>query len=282
MSGPQIARLGDVELEYALAGDGPELVWCHGLGQNLETERRLAEALVRDHRVLWYSSRGHGRSTPVQTADDCGYAVFARDLDRLLDHLGFDRPLLAGGSHGASTVLRHALDVPGRGRALLLVAPGANTLERPEPERLALERHRISYLVDRPTGTGPGVDTTPPYRLGAPEPVPASGAELVAAVSRCDVVGLAHTMRTVPDQAAVDAPRLTAVAVPTHVIAWDGDVVLHPLAVAQALVELIPGATLQVIERPVQALPAEIAVLGAELIRDWASQQGSPASALSR
>ena len=120
-----MARLvsDDVELELEVRGEGPELVWLHGLSGSLEESRPLCEALSSTYRVLWYSTRGHGRSTAARSRDRYSYDVIADDLQRVLDHVGWERPVVAGGSHGANTALRHALRHPGRSRALLLVAP---------------------------------------------------------------------------------------------------------------------------------------------------------------
>ncbi|MCW2544538.1 MAG: 3-oxoadipate enol-lactone hydrolase, partial [Frankiales bacterium] len=60
---------GDVELDYEVRGEGPPLVWLHGLSGSLDESRPLCERLAKDFTVLWYSSRGHGRSSPVHEKD---------------------------------------------------------------------------------------------------------------------------------------------------------------------------------------------------------------------
>jgi 3-oxoadipate enol-lactonase len=253
-----------VALEYEIAGSGPDLVWCHGLGGCLETERRMAEALAADFRVLWFSSRGHGRSTPILEPEGYTYSLFARDLSRLLDHAGLDRPLCAGGSHGANTLLRHQAERPGRARALCLVAPGGNALRRPEPDVLSGIQTLVAIaraagrdgMVQAATGQIPGT--------------PGADEQMVAAVDSCDLDSLAAAMSLVPDQNAVDAAALAGFDLPVHVMAWDNDPIIHPIAVARELVARIPGATFQEIERIATLTPAETAQLGARVLRDWA------------
>ena len=143
------AQVRGVELDYEVLGDGPELVWLHGLSGSLEESRPLCEALARDFRVLWYSSRGHGASTCLPSRAGYDYDEFADDLQALLDHVGFTRPVVGGGSHGANTALRYAVRHPGRARALLLVAHGANALRRPKRLMWALVRAHVDLEVMR-------------------------------------------------------------------------------------------------------------------------------------
>jgi pimeloyl-ACP methyl ester carboxylesterase len=253
-----------VSLEYEIAGSGPELVWCHGLGGCLESERRAAEALARDFRVLWFSSRGHGRSTPILDADRYTYALFARDLSRLLDHAGFEHPLCAGGSHGANTLLRHESLWPGRARALCLIAPGGNALRRPAPEVL----QGIQMLIAMAAAAGR--DGMVQAATGQIPGAPGADQVLIDAVDSCDLESLAAAMSLVPDQGAVDAAALSAFDVPTHVIAWDGDPVIHPIALARELASLIPGATFEEIVRITTLSGEQVAALAAEVIGRWA------------
>ncbi|HZS15261.1 MAG TPA: alpha/beta fold hydrolase [Candidatus Dormibacteraeota bacterium] len=253
-----------VSLEYEIAGEGPQLVWCHGLGGCLETERRTMELLARDFQVLWFSSRGHGRSTPIVDRERYAYSLFARDLSRLLDHAGWENPLCAGGSHGANTLLRHQATHPGRARALCLIAPGGNALRRPEPQVL----EGIGTLIAMASAAGR--DGMVQAATGQIPGAPGADQVLIDAVDSCDLESLAAAMSLVPDQNAVDAGALPSFDLPVHVIAWDGDPIIHPIAVARELVSLIPGATFQEIERILTLTGEEVARLGAEVMGTWA------------
>ncbi len=271
MSGPNIttargdgiaffAHVNGVRIEAARIGEGPDIVWCHGLTGNLEDGRLSAETTAaRGFRVTWFSCRGHGRSTPVTTKEECAYYHFADDLSALIDHLGIDRPLLAGGSHGSNTILSHEAIHPGRARALLCVAPGGNSLEKPGGWKWAGLR-----LVHW-NGARKGPDGVARLALGPnPDPI------LAAAYKTHDPASILFAMRNIPAQAAVDIAALRRFAVPVHIAAWDKDPVIHPIAVARRIAAAIPGATFEQIDRVTTLPAAEVAVLVADLLERWA------------
>ena len=254
----------DVELEVEVVGEGPELVWLHGLSGSLEDGRPVVDRLKGDFRVLHYSTRGHGRSTPLLDRSRYGYGRIAHDLATVLDAVGFTRPLLVGGSHGANTILRHEADFPGRARGLLLIAPGGNALRRPPALRFALlrlalwrgSRKGLDGLIELCTGTHPDDPRADPH--------------LVAAMRTHDLASLRVAMRHIADQQAVDPAALPRFEVPTHVLAWDDDPVIHPIATARRVAELIPGATFAEIDRVEGLSAAQVAELAASNIRAWA------------
>ena len=238
---------GDVELEYEVLGDGPELVWLHGLSGSLAESRPLVRALATRFRVLSYSTRGHGGSTPVHERGRYHYDVIADDLQRMLDHVGFEHPVVAGGSHGANTALRHAVRYPGRARALLLVAPGANALARPRRPHWWLVRGHVRLAAWRGephvVKAITGID---PRRPGLDE---VSLAKVEAARTH-DLASLLSAMRLIPDQQVIDPAVLPALALPTTVAAWDKDPLIHPIAVARRIAALMPRAEFVEIAKP--------------------------------
>lgn len=254
-------RRESAELEYAVAGDGPELVWLHGLGGNLEADNRLAARLSRSHKVLWYSSRFHGRSRAPTTRVECGYDRYADDLAAVLDAAGFARPLLAGGSHGANTILRHEQRHPGRARALLLIAPGGNSIRRVPMHHLAA----VLWARRRAVRRGRILELAFGEQLADPQ--------MAAAAASHDPDAVAFAMRYLVPQRAVDPAALTAFGVPTEVLAWAGDPVLHPLAIARRVAELVPGATFTEIDRRPDLSIDETADYAASVILDWSDRQ---------
>jgi 3-oxoadipate enol-lactonase len=238
------ADLGDVTLEYDVLGSGPEVVWLHGLSGSLEESRPLCERLARDFRVLWYSTRGHGRSTAVLQRERYTYDAIATDLQGLLDHVGFARPVLAGGSHGANTILRHELRHPGRARAALLVAPGANALRRPPRPQWWLVRAHVRLSHRR----GPAAFAA---ALTGDD-------ELArAAFATHDDASIMAAMRHIADQRVIAPEALRGFDLPMLVAAWDRDPLIHPIAVARRIAELVPGARFQEIPRAVDLTPEQ-------------------------
>lgn len=234
-----------VELEYDVLGDGPDLVWAHGLTETLASSMPLCRELARDHRVLVFSSRGHGRSSPVLERGRYSYDLMADDLAALCDHVGFERPFLAGGSHGANTILRHELRHPGRARGLVLVAPGANALRRPRRWAWMLIRAHTLHAAWR------GEHAVIKAITGQDPRDPSHDPDVVAAARTHDMTSLLAAMRWVPNQQVVPPDALRHFDVPTVVAAWPGDPLIHPIDVARRIAALVPGAEFVEISREV-------------------------------
>jgi pimeloyl-ACP methyl ester carboxylesterase len=260
----RIAVEPDVEVEAEVVGSGPELVWLHGLSGSLEDGRPVVERLAERFRVLHYSTRGHGRSTPLLDRRRYGYGRIADDLAAVLDATGFDRPLLVGGSHGANTILRHQAEHPGRARGLMLIAPGGNALRRPPALHFALLRLSLWR------GSRKGMDGLIELCTGFHPDDPRADPHLVAAMRSHDLASLRVAMRRIPDQRAVDPQALPAFTVPTHVLGWAADPVIHPIAVARQIADLVPGGTFQEIQRVAGLSAAQVADVAAVEINRWA------------
>ena len=126
--GSAIAHTRCGPIEYAVAGDGPPVLFVHGAGggydQGLEFSRPLAHS---GFRIIAVSRFGYLR-TPLPrdgsaTAQADAYAC-------LLDALGIRRVAVIGGSAGAPSSVQFALRYPHRITALVLVVP---TLYVPRP-----------------------------------------------------------------------------------------------------------------------------------------------------
>jgi N-formylmaleamate deformylase len=111
-----------MRLHYVRSGgDGPPLVFAHGVGDDGWCWRVVAEALAPAYDVVLVDARGHGRS--AEPADGYGAAVQADDLRWLISALALDSPVLVGHSMGAMTVLALAATTPALPRALVLEDP---------------------------------------------------------------------------------------------------------------------------------------------------------------
>ncbi len=260
----RVAVEPDVEVEVEVVGDGPELVWLHGLSGSLDDGRPVVDRLAERFRVLHYSTRGHGRSTPLLDKQRYGYGRIADDLTAVLDAVGFARPLLVGGSHGANTILRHEAERPGRARGLMLIAPGGNALRRPPTLQFALLRLSVWR------GSRRGMDGLIELCTGFHPDDPRADPHLVAAMRTHDLASLRVAMRHIPDQRAADPAALPGFRVPTHVLGWDGDPVIHPIAVARQIATLVPGATFQEIDRVAGLSAAQVADIATAEINRWA------------
>ena len=231
------------------AGEGTPVVLLHGLTATKRYVVMGSSSLQRSgHRVVAYDARGHGASAPAPSPEAYEYADLAADLLDLLDDRGIDRAVLAGASMGAHTILRVALEHPGRVAGLCVITPAFEPAEHHDEARLA----RWDRLADG-LRTG-GVEG---FVAAYGEPgVPEQWQETVLRVIRQRLSqhehpeAVADALRVVPRSVPFDGiDALAAIDAPTVVVA-DRDEADpgHPLHVGEAYAEAIPGARLVVEE----------------------------------
>lgn len=106
--------------ERNTSGPAGAVVLVHGLGGNLAFWYwGVARPLARQHEVVAYDLRGHGRSELVPG----GYTIedMTGDLLGLLEQTGIERAHLVGHSFGGGVALNAAIRAPERVRSLTLV-----------------------------------------------------------------------------------------------------------------------------------------------------------------
>ncbi len=134
--------IGDVELAYEdTGGDGPAVVFVHGLGGSIYAWRsQLMECRRRGLRGVAYDQRGAGRCAKPPGP----YSVegWAADLEALLDGLGIERAALAGHSGGCMVAEHAAVRVPERVAALALC--GGALRWRPEADEVFERRAELA------------------------------------------------------------------------------------------------------------------------------------------
>lgn len=130
-----VAGAGGTRLHAELYGppDAPPIVLVHGWTCSTRFWRLQIHDLARDHRVVAFDLRGHGRS--AAPADrDWSLDVLAEDLERVLvECVGDERPaVLAGHSLGAMTIASWAWrfndSVGPRAKATALINTGLGDL----------------------------------------------------------------------------------------------------------------------------------------------------------
>ena len=118
---------------YEVAGEGLPFVFVHGGlggGKGGELFRRThMTALAQHARVIAFDRRAAGRSE--EPLAGYGFADFVADIAALLDHLRYDRAVLAGASAGGPQVLQFALDYPDRVLGLVLGSTATQTVRVP-------------------------------------------------------------------------------------------------------------------------------------------------------
>jgi 3-oxoadipate enol-lactonase len=112
--------VNNISTYYETEGTGRPLVLIHGHTLNLRMWDAQVPVLVRDHRVVRYDMRGHGRSDSPPTG--YAYPIYAEDLSSLLNYIGVEHAGLVGFSAGAAVALEFALRYPARVDSLILAS----------------------------------------------------------------------------------------------------------------------------------------------------------------
>lgn len=110
------------ELWYLDSGQGPAVLFIHGLLGSHRDWAHLVGALDDRHRVLAPDLFGHGASE--KPMGDYSLGAHAATLRDLLDRLGVDRVTLVGHSLGGGIALQFCYLFPGRVDRLVLVSSG--------------------------------------------------------------------------------------------------------------------------------------------------------------
>ena len=116
------AMLNGHEFAYLDSGEGPALLFIHGLTGSHRNWALLVEKLDIDHRVVAPDLFGHGASAKVM--GDYSLGAHAATLRDLLDLLGIDRVTLVGHSFGGGIAMQFCYLFPERVERLVLVASG--------------------------------------------------------------------------------------------------------------------------------------------------------------
>lgn len=136
---------GRIAYEEAGPQKGRAIVLVHEAIADRRMWDREFAILSEHHRVVRYDLRGYGGSTPATAP----YSSI-EDLDRLLDHLKLERPLLVGASMGGRVALDLVVAHPGRVGGLLLISPGFSGMDYPMfPSGVFDEDERASKAANR-------------------------------------------------------------------------------------------------------------------------------------
>jgi pimeloyl-ACP methyl ester carboxylesterase len=119
-----------VNIHYEIIGDGPAVVLLHGFGASMSGSPMPETILtgVAGHRLIGMDIRGFGLSGRPDGPESYGVET-ARDVIRLLDHLGIEQADLFGFSMGGIIALKTAALYPDRIRSLVLGGQGWASLD---------------------------------------------------------------------------------------------------------------------------------------------------------
>jgi pimeloyl-ACP methyl ester carboxylesterase len=223
-------RSGDVELAVEVSGQGPPLLFAHGLSANRGVTLEELSPLADRFRVIAFDQRGHGDSTPIIDPRLYDPDAMAQDMEAILDHLRIESATVGGESMGAATALLFARARPERVEALLLVAPAFGA--EPNPDR-----RRLRGLADEIDSEGfEGFLANSAQRLSTRFGAPPEVVRYIGAMHRTHrPESLSTAFRTVPDWiVSEDVSALVSRRTPVGLVAWEGDPT-HPMALARRL-----------------------------------------------
>jgi pimeloyl-ACP methyl ester carboxylesterase len=229
-------------------GEGPALIWSHGLLHPIALEELtpLRELLdgMQERRVVRYDARGHGGSAAGSTDAANRWDQLGADLLELASALDLGRFVAAGASMGVAASLQAALLAPERIAALLLLIPP--TAWESRPAQAGLYRAMAQILDEKGSGAlVEVVEETLRAQPVAPGFEPAQEA-LFEALRSWDPPALGHVLRGAAESDLPDRERLNEIDAPALIVAVREDPG-HPLSTAEALAERLPFAQLRVV-----------------------------------
>jgi pimeloyl-ACP methyl ester carboxylesterase len=117
-------------------GEGPPIVFVHGLGGSWQNWLEQLPVFAASHRVVALDLPGFGRSPMPR--EQITISFYARVLDRVMDALGIDAAAVVGNSMGGFVSAELAIAFPQRVERMLLAAPaGVSNFGNSEGLRLA-------------------------------------------------------------------------------------------------------------------------------------------------
>jgi pimeloyl-ACP methyl ester carboxylesterase len=161
---------GGVKIHYTVEGEGEPVLLIHGFAVNAQLQwgaTGVIKALAKDHRVIAFDCRGHGKSG--KPADPKKYGIeMVEDAVRLLDHLKIKKVHLVGYSMGALLAGKMMVEHPNRLLSATLGGAGPSR-EGVKPPPFIEE---LADSLEKGKGLGPLVLALTP----AGKPKPSKGA----------------------------------------------------------------------------------------------------------
>lgn len=236
----------------------PRLALVHSLAQDIGFWDRVVAELAGEAEILAYDCRGHGKSTRGELPFTC--ELFADDLAGLLDHHGWADAVVAGCSMGGCVAQAFGARHPARARALALI----DTTAWYGPDAPRAWQERAATAREKGMAALAGFQATrwfgDRFRAERPDLLQARldvflGSDIGSFEQSCRMLGEADLR-----------PHLPALTMPVAVVVGEEDYAT-PVAMAEALRDGIPGATLTVLAGARHLTPVERPEVIAEAIR---------------
>jgi pimeloyl-ACP methyl ester carboxylesterase len=239
------------EANYVDIGEGPALVFAHGLGASWQSWLENIPEFARDHRVVAMDLPGFGYS---ETPEDVSIEYYANWTFRLLDELRIDAAAAVGNSMGGFIAAEMAIREPERVQRLAVVSAAVfwQTYRRAQP-LVQLARLSDAIIARALARSTDDIATRPRLRAWAlatagfryPHLIPKELAhEMVRSARRTD--GFLPALEALADYPLEEElPKISCPAL----IVWGAHDTLVPVKDAKRLEELIPDSRRVVFER---------------------------------
>jgi pimeloyl-ACP methyl ester carboxylesterase len=240
-------------VSYAEAGSGPVLLLVHGMAGSTDNWREVIEPLSRGHTVIAPDLPGHGSSEPG--SGDYSLGAHAAGLRDLLVSLGHERATVVGHSLGGGIAMQFTYQFPELVERLVLVSSGGLGPEV-SPVLRAAALPGADLFIAATAGPGQRVGSVLARGLGAvglrPNADLAEVARGYASLADSERrAAFLETLRAVvgtSGQKVHAGDRLYLAEALPILIVWGREDPIIPVSHAEAAVETIPGARLEIFE----------------------------------
>lgn len=240
-------NVNGINLAYEVSGEGPPLLFIHGLGSCALDWEHQVPAFAKSHQVITCDLRGHGNSD--KPAGPYSIKMFAADAEGLLRALGIQSAHVVGVSLGGGIAFQLAADAPALVKTLTVVNSAPEMILHTFKERLGLWTR---FFIVWTMGIAKMGAVIAPRLFPSPDHA-ALRDSFVQRFSRNDKRAYLAALRALVGWSVT--ARLGAIACPVLVISADQD--YTPLALKEAYVAKMPEARLVVIPDSRHGVPME-------------------------
>jgi len=227
-----------LKLAATSIGQGPPIVWAHGLTGTHRSGIRQFRYLADRFQIIVFDQRGHWQSTTISDPALYDAGRMGGDIGAVMDAFGIERAIIGGESMGTATALMFTLAHPERVEALMLSTPAFGDSPHAERAGIKAQGDMISregveaYLA---------LSAEQQRSMGWPE----EAIEYLAEVRRLhDPASLVTALQTVADWVLLpDLSPLNTIKCPTIVTARNNDPI-HPADLAIRMSNVLPDTRL--------------------------------------
>ena len=245
-------RVNHLEFNVQVSGEGPSLIWAHGLTASIVSEDLLSifewDQFSKDIQLIRYDARGHGETEPSYAPADYHWINLAKDMLSIADALGIDKFVAGGQSMGCATTIYAGLIAPERVKGLVLMNPPTAWETRAAQGDFYRELAKVGGALG-------GAKLAAVMSSDLERLVPSWLVE----AKREQVIGMLEGLKQIKQEtlsslftgaASTDLPsrkEIESINIPALILGWTDDPT-HPLETATELDRLMPQSTLEVAE----------------------------------